>query len=213
MTKPRLCKIDDLTLPDYHYLEPDDRCYFIREYTSRQDYSFSSTNDLISNFKKSMDRKGKSEWKYKERAILSIAREFSNLLPVDSLTKMTLVPMPPSSVKGDPDHDDRMLRVLKNIDQEINLDVRELILQSKSIPAVHFRGSYRHDPEELAEIFYIDENISEPIPPKIAIFDDVLTTGAHFKAAQRTIQERYPGISVIGIFVARRIFSSDTDSE
>lgn len=213
MTKPRLCKIDDLTLPDYHYLEPDDRCYFVREYTSREDYSFSSTNDLISNFKKTMDRRGKAEWKYKERAILSIASEFRKLLPAESLSKMTLVPMPPSKAKDDPDHDDRMLRVLKNIDQEKNLDIRELILQNKSIPAVHFKGSYRHDPQELAEIFYIDEDISEPAPPKLAIFDDVLTTGAHFKAAQGIIQERYPGISVIGIFIARRIFNTDTDSE
>lgn len=213
MTKPRLCKIDDLTLPDYHYLEPDDRCYFVREYTSREDYSFSSTNDLISNFKKTMDRRGKAEWKYKERAILSIASEFRKLLPAESLSKMTLVPMPPSKAKDDPDHDDRMLRVLKNIDQEKNLDIRELILQNKSIPAVHFKGSYRHDPQELAEIFYIDEDISEPAPQKLAIFDDVLTTGAHFKAAQGIIQERYPGISVIGIFIARRIFNTDTDSE
>lgn len=160
-----------------------------------------------------MDRKGNAEWRYKERAILSIASEFRTLLPIKSLSKMTLVPMPPSKAKDDPDHDDRMLRVLKNIDQGINLDIRELILQSKSIPAVHFRGSYRRDPEELAEIFYIDENISEPIPQKVAIFDDVLTTGAHFKAAQGILQERYPGIPVIGIFIARRIFNTDTDSE
>lgn len=213
MSTPRLCKIDDLTRPDHAHLEPEDRCYYVREYTSRQNYSFSATNDLISNFKKSMDRKGTTEWKYKERAIFSIANEFRRLLPIGSLANMTLVPMPPSSAKDDPDHDDRMLRVLKNIDQEMNSDIRELILQNKSIPAVHFRGSYRHDPEELVENFYIDEDISEPIPQKVAIFDDVLTTGAHYKAAQGIVQERYPGISVLGIFVARRIFSSDTDPE
>ena len=44
-----------------------------------------------------------------------------------------------------------------------------------------------------------------PTPKAIAIFDDVITTGASFKAAQIMIKKEYPETPVIGIFVARSL--------
>ena len=51
----RLTKIDDLARPDHFYLTADDECYFLGEYTARKGFAFSPTNQLILNFKKSMD--------------------------------------------------------------------------------------------------------------------------------------------------------------
>jgi hypothetical protein len=34
--------------------------------------------------------------------------------------------------------------------------------------------------------------------------DDVLTTGAHFRAAKRVLHARFPQAQIIGLFVARR---------
>ncbi|QXP89654.1 hypothetical protein [Methylococcus capsulatus] len=45
----------------------------------------------------------------------------------------------------------------------------------------------------------------EPPPKVIGLFDDVLTTGAHFKATQSMLQETFPGVRVIGLFIARRV--------
>jgi predicted amidophosphoribosyltransferase len=39
----------------------------------------------------------------------------------------------------------------------------------------------------------------------IIVVDDVLTSGAHFKAAKRMIQEKIPGAFVIGLFWARAV--------
>ena len=61
----RLTKVDKLMRPQHHHLREEDKCCFIREYTAGERYTFSPTNDLISNFKKDMDRHDKLEWRYK----------------------------------------------------------------------------------------------------------------------------------------------------
>jgi hypothetical protein len=65
----RLTKIDDLARPDHFYLTPADDCYFLGEYTARKGYAFSATNQLILNFKKSMNTRHTAQWRYKEQAI------------------------------------------------------------------------------------------------------------------------------------------------
>jgi hypothetical protein len=62
----KLTRVDSLLLPDHYYLDADDECYFIGEYTARAGFAFSATNDLIQNLKKPMDRRDRPEWKYKE---------------------------------------------------------------------------------------------------------------------------------------------------
>ena len=168
-------------------------------------YTFSADNSLILNFKKEMDRKGCPDWKYKEQAILRVAQTFQDLLPQDFLTTATLVPIPPHLAKDDPEYDDRMSRALRKLQPKKDVDVRELIFQHESIGSAH-SSKYRPSREEIYANYRIDEEIAAPRPQRIALFDDVLTTGAHFKASQQILEERYPGVSVVGIFVARRVF-------
>jgi hypothetical protein len=65
----RLTKIDELTRPDHSFLDGEDSCYFLGEYSARQGFAHSATNNLIMNLKKPMDRRGTSQWQWKERAI------------------------------------------------------------------------------------------------------------------------------------------------
>jgi predicted amidophosphoribosyltransferase len=39
----------------------------------------------------------------------------------------------------------------------------------------------------------------------IVLTDDVLTTGSHFKGAAMVLQQRYPGVTIVGLFLARAI--------
>jgi predicted amidophosphoribosyltransferase len=39
----------------------------------------------------------------------------------------------------------------------------------------------------------------------IGIFDDVLTTGAHFKSVQSLLRDQFPQAQIIGLFIARRV--------
>jgi hypothetical protein len=77
----RLTEIDDLARPDHWYLTPEDNCYFLGEYTARKGFAFSATNQLVLNFKKSMDKRGTPEWWYKDRAIDEVAVAFRTALP------------------------------------------------------------------------------------------------------------------------------------
>lgn len=205
MFKPQ--KIDELLLPDHYYLTPDDKCFYLREYTPRAGHSFSETNQLIINFKKTVDRKGKPEWYHKEKAIKQITTELAVSFKVESWQKATLVPIPPSKTKSSSLYDNRMTEVLNGIGARhgIACDVRELIFQTEDMDAVHLNATHRPSPAQIRQIYEIDESLVEPEPKLIVIFDDVVTAGAHFRAAKDLLQERFRDVPITGVFVARRL--------
>jgi hypothetical protein len=196
--------IDDLLRPLYPHLTAADHCYFLREYTAGRGYAGSETNHLILNLKKPSDRRGKPEWRYKERAIEQVAREFRDSVNLSALRRVTLVPMPPSKAKSDPLYDDRMLQVLRAVDIEGQLDIRELLLGAATMPAAHLTA-HRPTIAQLVANFVVDESFADPAPTTIALVDDVLTTGAHFVAAKTVLAARFSGVPVRGLFVARRV--------
>jgi hypothetical protein len=204
----RLTEIDDLTRPDHSYLELSDRCYFLGEYTARKGFAFSATNNLIHNFKKPVDRRGRPEWRYKEQAIRDAAAALRGAIRPDGLDTLTFVPIPPSKAKTDPLYDDRMVQMLRTIRPAPPLDIRELIVQHVSTGAAH-QVTTRPRPADLEAIYAIDQNLTAPPPQLIMVVDDVLTTGAHFKAASVILGRRFPGVSLVGVFLARRVPEAD----
>ncbi len=200
----RLTKIDDLARPDHFYLTPADDCYFLGEYTARKGYAFSATNQLVLNFKKPMDKRGTAQWRYKEQAIGNAAAAFRSALNDDWLNIATLVPIPPSKAKDNPFYDDRIVRLLHTIRADPPLDVRELIVQRTSTAAVHDLEN-RPTPDQIQANYAIDGALRDPVSTVIGLFDDVLTTGAHYRAALAVLQQAFPGVRVIGFFIARRV--------
>ena len=199
----RFTEVDDLTRQDHYYLTSDDACYFIGEYTARRGYAYSATNQLILNFKKPMDRHERPEWWYKEQAIRQAADAFRAALDSDALDRLTFVPIPPSKAKDASLHDDRLTRMLRAIRPEPPLDVRELIVQTVSTEAVH-ASDVRPKPDQIEELYEIDDALTAPVPSFVAIVDDVLTTGAHFRAAKSILSIQFPEVLVVGLFIARR---------
>ena len=59
-------------------------------------------------------------------------------------------------------------------------------------------------PEEIEALYRIDEALTEPEPRVIAVADDLLTTGAHFRAAKSILSAQFPETRVVGLFIARR---------
>lgn len=209
----RLQRIDESILQEHSRLEPTDYCYFLGEYASGQGFKFSEMNQVVNNLKKPIDRKHLPEWHFKEQAILKIAYWLMSLNSWDKLKRYTWVPIPPSKAKSDPVYDDRLFRILMKVKElEKALDLRELILRKTSRDAAHMPGSKRPTVQELSEDLYVDEMIADPTPEGIVVFDDVITSGASFKAAQSLLQKRYTTVPIIGIFVARNIkVIMDTD--
>lgn len=118
--------------------------------------------------------------------------------------------MPPSKTKSHPAYDDSTLRILKRAQEyESNLDVRELLLARSSREPAHNPGSNRPSISDHFNNLMVDEKLKEPLPRVIVIFDDVITSGASFKAAQKILQQNFPEMSIVGIFVARNIKVQD----
>jgi hypothetical protein len=197
-----LTKIDELILSDHWYLQPQDDCYFIGEYTAGRGFSYSATNQLIYNLKKSMDKRGTPEWYWKTTAIRQAARMLRESLSTKFLETATFVPVPPSRVSSDPLYDDRMTQVLTSLGA--NVDVRELVAQSEGMHDAH-TAAIRPGPNELYQNYEVEGSLVEPSPSCIAVVDDVLTTGAHFKAMQRALGESFSGTPIVGLFLARRV--------
>jgi len=126
------------------------------------------------------------------------------------LKTATLVPVPPSKAKDDPLYDDRMRRVPQVLGRDLDLDIRELVLQRTSMGPSH-ESEARPTPEQVAENYYIDEERTDPEPRQIGIFDDLLTAGCHFRAMKTVLLERFPEAAIVGVFLARRVPETTTD--
>lgn len=201
----RLQQVDELVLKDHHYLTREDVCYYWGEYTARKGYSYSDTNNLVINFKKSpLKRSRPAEWRHKDAAIAKAAAIFRAAIKEDAFPQLTLVPIPPSKAKNHAEYDDRLLRMLHLAGQGRGADIRELVIQNRSIAAAH-DSDVRPTPDDLVAIYAIDESVALPVPSMLFVFDDVLTTGCHFKAMQRVLAVRFPGVPIVGFFIARRV--------
>jgi hypothetical protein len=201
----RLSKIDDSNRDDHARLTDDDNCLYLFEYTSGKGYSFSATNNLISNLKKKPSTRLKPGYQYKQQAVTRCATALSSTLNPAWLDEATLVPVPGSKVQGHVDYDDRIERICRGVRQQI--DVRALVQQTSSTEASHeaVAGS-RVTVEELLSVYRINETLVTPAPISIGIIDDVLTAGTHFRAMDTILRKRFPDIPIVGIFIARRVF-------
>lgn len=197
----RIVKVDELTLPDHHYLDARDICYYAGEYTAGEGHAYSETNQLIHNFKKTVDKRGTAQWQHKERAIVQAANIFRAAIRADA--QVTFVPIPPSKAQSDPLYDDRMLRMLQLVCKGRYTDIRELVVQTRSSEAAHLSQA-RPRPDDLAAMYELDERLAETVPSTVFVVDDVLTTGCHFKAVKRVLQQRFPDVPIVGFFIARR---------
>jgi len=205
----RWTKIDEITRPDHFYLEEADQCFHLRDYFSRQGYQRGDTNQLIFNFKipPTVVAANPKRGYWKEQAIARVAADLRGSISRELIEKVTWVPVPPSSVVADPDYDDRLVRTLKRAFAGYNVDIRELIRQSESTIPDH-RGSERSSIDALRDILEIDDAVLDgrPLGERIVLFDDVLTTGKHFKCCEYRIREALPdGPPVIGMFIARSV--------
>ena len=54
-------------------------------------------------------------------------------------------------------------------------------------------------------MYRMDERVAEPKSTALVVVEDVLTAGARFETAQSVLVEWFPGVSVFGLFVGRRV--------
>ena len=196
--------IDDRTRADHWYLRRTDVCRYLGEYTAGKGLAYSATNTLILDLKLPVSHARRWEQPQKEKAIACAAAALRQALKASVLDRAVFVPVPPSKAKDDDGHDDRLVRMLRAVRPERPLDVRELIVQTSSVEPTH-RRSRRLRASDIEEMYRIDETQEAPAAGLVVVVDDLLTSGAHFRAAQRLLSRHFPDTDVAGLFLARRL--------
>ncbi len=208
----KLTKLDESVRGDHTKILASDQIYFWKEYTSGRDYRFGPGNDLISNLKKKPHASSVAELRHKARVMAECSHFFRSAINQEWLQNATIVPIPPSKMASEPGYDDRIAKVCRDIRPNPPLDVRRLVYQTKSLPASHEAGpGERVTVDELLEVYAIDEQLAAPPTKSIAIFDDVLTAGVHYRAMYTVLSARFPNVPIVGFFVARRVFPNDQE--
>jgi predicted amidophosphoribosyltransferase len=200
---PNLIKIDELFRPQHRYLTDEDECFYFLTYHSYHRHGRTPENVLIMDFKIDMDKKGTAMWQAKINATNTISQMLENSLPEISTPESLFVPMPPSKIKIDPLYDDRICAVLRNFcNKQAKSDLRELISIKRSWVASH-KSSKKYTPQEFLENLTIDKKQCEEKKTDIILMDDVLSTGAQFKACQQLLKTEFPNSTIKGLFIAR----------
>lgn len=209
---PRLTIVGDHERPDHSHLPASAKCYFWGEYTPKEHitghpWDFSATNQLIFNFKKKPGLQGQQ---YKRAAINQVAQAFAAQWRWAEMRqhRAALIPIPPSRARTDPLFDPRMCETLATMANTVGgvFDIRDCLSFSGVYAASHI-ASARPTPDDLYRELSFDPMTgrAQDQPGVIMLFDDILTTGAHFVAASRRLGEAFPGVLVVGVFIARRV--------
>ena len=200
----RLTAIDDRTRGEHWYLRRTDVCHYLGAYTPGKGFAYSATNGLILDFKMAVPPAGERQQRYKADAIAAAATALRRALEGSALERAVFVPVPPSQAKGDEGYDDRLVRLLGAVRPQRPLDVRQLIVQTRSTEPAHLRSA-RLRASDIEALYRIDEVVAAPGAGVVVVVDDLLTSGAHFRAAQRVLSRHFPDIDVVGLFLARRV--------
>lgn len=181
------------------FLDSGDECYYAREYISHGGYKASVANNLIINFKKSPRLRGTSQWQHKEQAIRQFARELAGGLGKN----LAIAPVPSSKNRTDPEYDSRLddtFSQLKSLRPDLFIE-RPLEVRA-NMAAAHLGGSRKIS--EIAENL-VWHGLSRQSAILVFI-DDVLTTGAHYKACVAKAREHAPDLRIAGFFWARTVW-------
>lgn len=199
----RLRTIGDLERPDHYHLTKDDECAFFGEYTSGKSWAHSSTNQVIYNLKKKPSRaRGTPQWMHKVRTIGDLGAAIRRCVVPEALSTTLFVPIPSSKGPTHEDYDPRMMQVAHQIGAPAR--AMELISNVCDRDAFHENANTR-DPEELKQQLNVSSAQIPDDVERIILLDDMVTTGCSFRACKDLLLDQYPGRSVYGLFVSRRV--------
>ena len=211
----RLTRIDDCDRRAHHFLTCRDRCLFFGDFHASAGWAGGSINQLIANFKRprpQIEREpiGERLRRYREQAIATISAALRRQFTREEIeSRCTFVPIPTSKRTDDPEYCDRLERTLRRAFDGYAADIRLLLRQRTSTCSDHCSGGDRRSYERLLEITQLDPGcLVTPLRPVVVLFDDVLTSGKHYKVARTRIREAFPEQPIVAVFVARRAQTS-----
>lgn len=203
--------ITNKLIDEHYYLDRDDDVYYMEQYYPGKGY-VGVGNSLILNLKKSPAEKDSEAWRFKQKAINDVASRLSKLMNSVEMAQGTVhwIPVPPSKVRSHQLFDDRIYDIVKlavDLTHNKRHVVADVFSQKSNRNAFSSSSSSsRRDVYDLASNYSMNniENYNSE-SDFIVIFDDMLTTGCHFKAIKNIILSNYSEAKISGVFVARRV--------
>ena len=204
-----LARLDEHERLQHCYLTEDDHCWYLAEYRAGGGYRARGINRLIADLKcwPSAAASDPSRARQKRAAIAAWAGALRAAFSRRSVEQTTWIPIPPSRVRGRWDHDERLSDILRLAFGHYALDLRNLLYQAVSTPPDHCHLQ-RIPLGSLQDLIRLDPTMHDVRPrQRVILFDDLLTTGKHFKCCQRRLRERWPELRIDGLFLARRLLA------
>lgn len=210
MPAPLWTRIGKVNSFNHRELEPDDVCLFLH---TRETHAYGEIEQwsypyrTVENFKISPHALSAkpARRKYKEEAVRIVADDLAMLFrDSDPYTKLLLVPAVTSKAKSDPNYDDRLPRVCEMVASRFpNVDWVELLSARQTIASAH-TGDGTRDVDALLANIAVVPGFPVGDYASVLIFDDVISSGAHFKACERAIKSVYgEHTPVKGVFWSR----------
>lgn len=196
----------DLRFDRVNHLDDNDLCFYFIDYTDGG-YDKSKSNSKVLNFKKDIAyRDNKVVWGFRKREVEDFASKIHNVLKQNSdRDNFVLIPCPTSKPKSHSEFNDRLVCVMKFLKQKnSSYKICDCFDRTEVVKPAHHGGS--RCVEEIKKTLFLSP------PPhflskenSVILIDDVLTTGAHFKACQMMIMSEWeiPQQKIIGLFLAK----------
>jgi len=200
--------LDPPSRADHLLLGEQDRCAYLAQYPAGAAWRENSLARLVWDFKcaPSLARSDARWQQRKQQAIDRMADWLRVAVTREQAEHCTWVPIPPSKQRGDPDFDERLESTLYRAFDGYDLDLRRLLFQALSTRCDHSAGN-RLSEQDLYRLLRVDMPVLEQqaLRSRVVLFDDVLTSGKHFKCCQRRLLESAPQARIVGLFLLRRL--------
>ncbi len=194
----------------YHIDQIDDDCYFILDYTPRGGYPASDDNQLVFDLK--ADPKAVAGQRRRHHIRLSV-KNFAEALmkPITYYRQffrhISLIPIPNSKSKDDPKYHNNLEVVGQMLESKFDQQVKlETPIVNKAARRKACQTGRRRDRQYInqlkANFRWLGLNNH---PELIIIYDDVITSGAQFKAVKEFILsnlKNQPRPRIVGLFWA-----------
>lgn len=202
--------VDRLTVLYLRHLRQDDLCYYYLERSSGG-YQAGAANQRVANFKKDTARFGenRSVMYYRQQEIDRCIVNFTEgvlgvMRTLDVRAVPVICPMPTSNPRDSSAFNDRLDLLAEGVSRNCGIPYMTALDMGEAVKPSHVGGM--RDPDELAKVMAFSGFGSGFEPSVVLLFDDVLTSGAHFRACKDLILDRCPWRPlVVGMFLARHI--------
>lgn len=189
----------DLALGTIKHLDSSDICWYAHDFIGGAGFRGGAVNSNILNFKK----KPKDSWQhYRTQSIHKFALDSSGLFDCSGNNSYFVTAIPSSKAKNDPEYDNRFEDFFNQLQKYCPcVNVTWPITVINSTEASH-RMSGARNPEAIMKNYQFN-GFGGLKPTNLVVFDDVLTSGAHFRAYKDfLIKNGFQG-KVFGVFWAK----------